>query len=78
MQQSFNEASRAESYNKFLKKLEQTSQKQPLYLVKSTYERTLSGNREKLLHKPESLQKSGTKGDMELYDTAKLQLVGFS
>ena len=77
-QQSFDEASRSENYNKFVKKLEQTEEKQPSDLVKGMYEHTVSSDRERLSHKPESLQKSDTKGDMELYGAAKPQLVELS
>ena len=59
-QQSFDEASRSESYNKFVKKLEKTEEKQPSDLVK------------------ESLQKSDTKGHMELYGAVKPQSAEFS
>ena len=59
-QQSFDEASRSERYNKFVKKLEQTGEKQPSDLVK------------------ESLQKSDTKGHMELYGAVKPQSAEFS
>ena len=59
-QQSFDEASRSESYNKFVKKLEQNEEKQPSDLVK------------------ESLQKSDTKGHMELYGAVKPQSAEFS
>ena len=78
MQQSFDEASKSESYNKFVKKLEQTNDKQPSDLVKGMYEQTVYSDREQLSHKPESSQKSDTKGDKEFYGAAKPQLVEFS
>ena len=77
-QKSFDEASRSESYNKFVKKLEQTDEKQPSDLVKGMYEHTVSSDREQLSHKQESLQKSDTKGHMELYGAVKPQSAEFS
>ena len=67
-QQVFDELSRAASYSKFIKKLEDTSQKQGSDLVKSKDDQTFSSHREELLHQPEYILESATKyGDTQLY-----------
>ena len=48
-------------------------------VVRSKYEQALSSDGDKILHQPESLQKSATeKSDIELHSVAKPYSVGFS
>jgi len=70
--------SRVASYSKFIKKLEDTSQKQGSDLLKSKDDQTFSRHREELLHQPEYVTESATKyGDTKLY-TAEPQSVLYS
>ena len=60
-QQAYDEVSRAASYDKFVRKLENVSQRQQTSdVVRSKYEQALSSDGDKILHQPESLQIGAT------------------